>query len=183
MKTINFSEEEISFLRHQYIEELNQAEQYVDQIKNVLKKLGGSAKTSKRETISEEPKIGKKRGPKPKVKAVEITTLRKRGRKPKVEIIETKTSKKRGRPKKILVTQEVIALPKKRGRKPKSSFNTIESIPSIVNESFATKMIIGNTNANPAKKEEKIRKKKSNRKYRTRGRVNLVSLRKPLKLK
>ena len=42
MKTIKFSEDELSFLRQLYTDELDSAERYIFQIREILKKLGGS---------------------------------------------------------------------------------------------------------------------------------------------
>lgn len=82
MKAIKFSEKELEFLREQYQDELSQAKEYVNQILEILKKLGVREKSVKEEPV--EIKVYKKRGPKPKVKVVE--PQKKRGRKPKVAL-------------------------------------------------------------------------------------------------
>jgi len=83
MKSIKFSDEQLEFLREQYTDELANAEKYVEQVKEILKKLGAEVKASKIGT--EQPvKVEKKRGRKPKVAVAEVKEPKKRGRKPKV---------------------------------------------------------------------------------------------------
>ncbi len=106
MKTIKLSDEEFQLLREQYTDEHAKAVEYVNQIKDILKKLGVTIKPAKVVLLERELKIGKKRGRKPKAK-VEVKEPKKRGRKPKK--VETapvttakpiiKKAKKRGRPK------------------------------------------------------------------------------------
>ena len=67
MKTIKFSESELEFLQNHYELELLDAENYVAEIKNILKKLG----VIEKEIVKEKPekKTGKKLGrPKKKKK-------------------------------------------------------------------------------------------------------------------
>jgi hypothetical protein len=66
MKTIKFNEAELEFLQHHYELELLDAENYVGEIKNILKKLGVMEKT----VLTEKPvkKTGKKPGRPKKVK-------------------------------------------------------------------------------------------------------------------
>jgi hypothetical protein len=131
MRTIKFSEEEISSLHKVYLEKLAQAEKDIQRIKDVLKKLEVSTLN---EPIEEE-QIVLKRGRKSKVKVVEPKVPKKRGRKPKAviptveSIPETivKEPKKRGRkPKTVIVEPKA---PKKRGGKPKVVVPIVESVP------------------------------------------------------
>jgi hypothetical protein len=142
MKTIKFSEEEISLLRNMYEDELAQAENYVDTIKDVLKKLGAPAKASNEISIDKEPKVKKRRGRKSK----------------KAKSIEPKEPKKRGRPKKIVVPTPATELPKRRGRKPKISVPTPEKVESAVATPVAKK---GIKKATPKSKKEKVAKVKA----------------------
>ena len=103
MRSIKFSDQELEFMRQQYKEELTSAEKYIEQIKDVLRKIGGSVKPTKEELVEKEPKQRKKRGRKAKVKVVEPREPKKRGRKPKAT-----------------VPTPVVEPPKRRGRKPKS---------------------------------------------------------------
>ena len=118
MRTIKFSEEEISSLRKVYLEKLAQTEKDIQRIKDVLKKLEVSIP---KETLEEEPVVNK-RGRKPKVKDIEPKPPKKRGRKPKTVVVEPKVPKKRGRkPKTVVpnfesVPETVVKEPKKRGR-------------------------------------------------------------------
>jgi hypothetical protein len=124
MKTIKFSEEEISLLRNMYEDELAQAKNYVEQIKDTLKKLGAPAKASNEISIEKEPKVKKRRGRKPKAKGIEPKVAKKRGRKPKA------------------VPTPAMELPKKRrGRKPKIVVSTTEKTESAVSAPIAKKGI------------------------------------------
>ncbi|MGA3014087.1 MAG: hypothetical protein ABSD71_08630 [Bacteroidales bacterium] len=196
MRTIKFSEEEISSLHKVYLEKLAQAEKDLQRIKDVLKKLEVSIP---KETVEEEtivikrgrkpkvkviePKVPKKRGRKPKVVASIVESIpetvikepKKRGRKPKEKGVEFTVPKKRGRPAKVTVvsTNEVSALvpkePKKRGRKPK-----VSNVPTAESELI------------PVNAEEKkiFRKKSPYKKRRKSGkRITLKNLSNPLKLK
>lgn len=64
MKTIKFSEKELGFIRQQYQVELEEAEEYVENLKNILNKISAPETF----TPAEEPVKGpKRRGRKPKV--------------------------------------------------------------------------------------------------------------------
>lgn len=89
MKAIKFSEKELEFLRLQYQDELAQAKDYVDQIIDILNKLGVPSKAIKEEAKEKEPKQYKKRGSKAKAKKVVAQKEpKKRGRKPQVSVVE-----------------------------------------------------------------------------------------------
>lgn len=167
MKTIKLSDEELMFLRQQYTEELVQAQKYIAQIKDVLRKLGGPAKAMKE--VSRED---------------DLTIVKKRGRKPKVNVAVTTEPKKRGRPKKKGVTKDITTLPqKKRGRKPKSLKKVARAVPAVIFKDIPTKKSNNKIKVVPNITGKKKIRKKSNRKSRSKGRVTLGSLRKPLKLK
>lgn len=117
MRTIKFTDEEITSLHQVYLEKLAQAEKQIQQIKDVLKKLEVSTLN---EPVEEKP-IVIKRGRKPKVKDTEPKIPKKRGRKPKV-VAPTVES----------VPETIVTEPKKRGRKPKLVSPTVESVPETV---------------------------------------------------
>jgi hypothetical protein len=82
MKTIKLTETDLHFIRNHYEAELADAETYIKQVKEILKKLG-------KNPIIEDVivKEVKKRGPKPKtVVAAEPKAAKKRGRPPKVNL-------------------------------------------------------------------------------------------------
>lgn len=111
MKPIKFSEKQIELLREQYTDELSSAEEYVEQIKEILNKLGVSTKGGIAVSVEKETKKDKKKELKHKNKISEITEPKKRGRKPKVvsDFVET-----------ALISEPVIIKEvKARGRKPK----------------------------------------------------------------
>jgi hypothetical protein len=110
MKTIKFSDDELTFLRQLYTDEIDNTERYVIQIKEVLKKLGGPARLLKKtETVENELKVAKRRGRKPKVKVIEPEEPKKRGRKPKEKANELKMPKKRGRPKRVVTPANEVS--------------------------------------------------------------------------
>jgi len=157
MKAIKFSEKELEFLREQYQDELAQAKEYVDQIIEILNKLGVREKAQKEETV--EFKVYKKRGPKPKVKVDKPKVEpKKRGRKPKivVPILETvpepKPEKKEGK-KKVSKVKAGKKAVKKTAPKKKS---TKEVIAAPVKE----------VKIAPKKEVKKVAKKKSIEKQR-----------------
>ena len=108
MKSIKFSDKEIEFLVSLYETEVQDAEAYVVQVKQILSKL------RKQEDI---------------VNADGIKVLKKRGRKPKIrEEVLPREPKKRGR--KPKVKEEVVPRkPKKRGRKPEVNLIPAEITP------------------------------------------------------
>jgi hypothetical protein len=184
MKTIKFSDEEITFLRQQYTDELAQAEKYIDQIKDVLKKLGTPARVSKEVLMEKEPKVAKRRGPKPKVKAIEAKVPKKRGRPKRVVVpttaeaatvtvakpVKKEVKKKVGpKPKKKIATKAKVKIEKKVISKPapnKKAEEKAEVVPTTLPTS------------NP-KEIKKVVKKWSNKKRRPK-RISLVNLRRPL---
>ena len=77
MKSIKFSENELSFLIEQYTDELINAQKYVEQVKEILKKLGVSTKTEKLEPIE---KLTKKEKRKERKQKEKVFIYRKFGR-------------------------------------------------------------------------------------------------------
>jgi len=70
MKTIKFSEKELGFIRQQYQVELEEAEEYVENLKNILKKIGTPEPFQPTEPITKEtvrrsrkPKVQKEMAP------------------------------------------------------------------------------------------------------------------------
>jgi hypothetical protein len=86
MKAIKFTDLELDSMIEMYKAELEYAQNKVANIQEILRKLG--AKPEKEVVAEKEPKQGKKRGPKPKVKTFEIKERKKPGRKPK-EVVPT----------------------------------------------------------------------------------------------
>lgn len=86
MKSITFSNQQIDFLRKQYEAELTNAEEYLEQIKGILKKLGAKTKEVRTEDSELNHKAGRKRGRKPKPTFELPKVPKKRGRKPKVMV-------------------------------------------------------------------------------------------------
>lgn len=117
MKTIKFSENELEFLRNHYELELIDAENYIAEIKSILKKFGVVQKAE----APEKPK--KKRGrpkkvktepqtPKETVKAVaasKITAPKKTAPAKKKAAPKTKTPAKKTAPKKTVKPVEAVA--------------------------------------------------------------------------
>jgi len=105
MKSIKFNASELEFLKNHYELELVDAENYIGEIKNILKKLGVSEKNIP-ETTTQKPvdkqKKGKRGRPKKVIEeiivdpAMEPEKKAKRGRKPKLEkpVLENKAEKK-----------------------------------------------------------------------------------------
>ncbi len=55
MKSIKFSEKELGFIRQQYQVELEEAEEYVENLKVILKKIGAPEAITATESIGKEP--------------------------------------------------------------------------------------------------------------------------------
>jgi len=83
MKTIKFTEQEYESMIMMYMDELAEAQEYVEQIKEILKKLNAEPD---KELVAKQPQ---KRGRKPQVKTIEKPEPKKLGRKPKVESVVT----------------------------------------------------------------------------------------------
>ena len=79
MKTINFSDQELESMLMMYYDELAEANHYVEQIEEIIKKLSGKPAIEK--MVEKQPKQVK-RGRKPSVKSAEVKEPKKRGRKP-----------------------------------------------------------------------------------------------------
>ncbi len=87
MRTIKFSEHELKFMVKLYSDQLAEALNRVEQIKEILKKLEIQEIESIEEVVEEERPIIKKRGRKPKEKEEKkFNGHKKRGRKPKVVV-------------------------------------------------------------------------------------------------
>ena len=164
MKSITFSEKELDFLRKQYQVELEEAEEYVKNIRNILDKVGSSENMAVPEPKVQEPK---KRGRKPKVVIEKVSQpvekIRKKpGRKPKVKIEEpVKEIKKRGRKPTIKKEEPVITEEKKvkktRSDKGKKRLKKVLEKPvQPPTESETDKMFLS---------KKKVVKKKRNRRH------------------
>jgi len=151
MKTIKFTDKEIDFLRDQYEMELEEAENYIESIKNILDKLGSP---EPKKVIKPIEKSTKKRGRKPKVvKEAVVTDVIKKQRKsrvvkaqplkqeePKVENIITPVPIKKTRKPRVAKTKTVkqekpkadkntTTIPAKKERKPRSDIGKIRAKP------------------------------------------------------
>lgn len=117
MKAIKFSDTELDFIRQQYQVELEEAETYVENLKNILNKIGSPPKGIETIEITEK----KRRGRKPKIQIEPtVKVVKKRGPKPKVKIEPpVKEVKKRGRKPTIKKTEPIKTIEEK-GRKPRS---------------------------------------------------------------
>ena len=176
MKAIKFSEKELEFLRQQYQDELESAQEYVEQINDILNKLGVGAKSVKEEPV--EIKVYKKRGPKPKSKVVEPP--KKRGRKPKIVIpavehtpIPAPKPEKKAEPKKKKVAAKV-----KVGKKVVHKATPLKK--SLAKVEPATKSLTTFEKQTSKKEIKKVFKKKPNKKRRVKGLVTLKPLSKKL---
>jgi hypothetical protein len=177
MKSISFTEKELDFLREQYQDELESTLEYVEQIYEILKKLGPPSAVSITDTADTELKEVKRRGRKPKVKVPVIKEPRKRGPKPRVKTIEPKVPKKRGRPFKVAAVAAVEPSPVAEAVQPKKKRG--KPATAAVAKSEPKKVAVKVTN-----EVKKIVPKKSTsrRKRKWRG-ITLVPMSKPIKLK
>ena len=181
MKAIKFSEKELEFLRQQYQDELESAQEYVEQINDILNKLGVRAKSIKEEPKEKEPKQYKKRGPKPKVKVIEPKgPPKKRGRKPKIVIqavehtpIPAPKPEKKAEPEKKKVAAKV-----KVGKKVVHKATPLKK--SLAKVEPATKSLTTFEKQTSKKEIKKVFKKKPNKKRRVKGLVTLKPLSKKL---
>ena len=161
MKSIKFSDNELDFIHQQYQIELEEAETYVENLKNILKKIGSTPKG---------------------IETIEITEKKRRGRKPKIQIEPTvKVIKKRG-PKPKIQKEEAIITVEKKDRKPRSDkgkkrLKTVKPVKEQTSE-------LTDTRLEPIPNKPIIPKKKvkRRRKYKPRG-VFLTPISKPIKLK
>lgn len=151
MKTIKFSEKELGFIRQQYQVELEEAEEYVENLKNILKKIGAPEPFTPAEPVAKEPA---RRGRKPKVQK-ELTP-------PVAEPVEKKRKPRRDKGMKRVKKN-------KPGIKEKSMNDTT---PAYAPQEETPQ---------PDNTEMKVLPKKKGRKYtRKRRGVYLTPLRKPL---
>ena len=93
MKTIRLSDKEIDFLSALYEDEIQQTENYVDQLKQILAKLGKKVESGITGIKVEPKKRGRKPGTK---KAAEkpVKVPKKRGRKPGKKVVKPEPEKK-----------------------------------------------------------------------------------------
>ncbi|TRZ74059.1 MAG: hypothetical protein D4R97_04480 [Bacteroidetes bacterium] len=81
MKSIKFTDDELDFLLDQYQMELEEAEKYVESLRNIIKKLGNPKPKKVAEPVEKQPK---KRGRKPKlIKEQVLAKPIKKARKPR----------------------------------------------------------------------------------------------------
>jgi hypothetical protein len=187
MKTIKFSDSEIDLLTQLYLDELDMAENYVNQIKAVLKKLDVPIKPVNEEPIEQELRLFKRREIKPDVKTAEKAEPKKRGRKPRS--VPTPESAPLTTPEPVKKEEKVKAEPKPKKavkakvkaekkpvakRTPKPKPEEVKA-PATV-ESVVTSLL---TKA-PKKKEAKVAKKKPTQRRRKKGKVKIAKLSKPI---
>lgn len=166
MKAIKFSDTELDFIRQQYQVELEEAETYVENLKNILNKIGNTAKG---------------------IETFEITEKKRRGRKPKIQIKPTvKVVKKRG-PKPKIQKEEAIITGVNKGRKPRSDkgkkrLNNVKPIKPVKMNIQPKKPILPPTESQTDKMFVAKKKVKRRRNYKPQG-VFLTPMSKPIKLK
>lgn len=171
MKSIKLSDSELNFIREHYEAELEAAEKFMVQVKEILAKLGVPKKSSIDVSTEKEEKIAKKRGRKPGKKAAAFKDVpKKRGRKPKSGLIEVKPEQEHTGP---ILTEDkkkpapkLKRTPKTKVEKPIAEKTDLKSEKIMINQKK-----VGKTN----------KKKKTNRRFR-KG-VYLAPLSKPLKKK
>jgi len=141
MKTIKFTDKEIDFLRNQYEMELEEAEKYIESIRNILDKLGSPVSKKVIEPIEKSPK---KRGRKPRLENEEVVTeVIKKQRKSRVVKAQPV---KQEEPK---VEKVTTPIPVKKTRKPR----VVKEKPVKLEEPKVEK----GTNSIPVKKARKKR--------------------------
>jgi hypothetical protein len=155
MKSIKFTDDELDFLRTQYQLELVEAEKYVQEVKNLLEKLG--VPTTEDETPAKR-KPGRKRKQAQPIEEVPVTKV-KRGRKPKSESPEILKEIK------VKATKVGRKKPLKKVKTPVADTQT----PKLVNEQAKREL--------PNK--DKPKKKTVRKSYKRRG-IVLKNLSKPL---
>lgn len=156
MKSIKFTAQELELLRNQYQLELVEAEKYVQEIKNILEKLGVPQIEDKNPP---KKKPGRKREP---VTPVEETPVKKgkRGRKPKEQSLP------------IAPVETIVTIPEKvkKEKTPKKE-KPLKSVPESIVEIIIPE---------PPKKKEVPKKKTTRKSSNKRKGVVLKNLSKPL---
>jgi hypothetical protein len=176
MRSIKFSESELEFLRERYKIEIEAAENYIIQAKEILKKLGSTKKPSIDIIPEKAGKVRVKRGRKPGKKATvdtiqkPSTPPKKRGRKPKFVSTEESTKPSRDVPAILEKKKPFSKLKKAPEKKIEPS---IQKTPDL-----EPKTIIPSS---PKVEKPIVRKKRANK--RTRKGIFLAPLSKPLKKK
>jgi hypothetical protein len=151
MKTIKFSEKELGFIRQQYQVELEEAEEYVENLKNILNKIGTPEPFTLAEQVAKQPA---RRGRKPKDQK-ELTA-------PGIEPVEKKRKTRRDKGiKRVKKNQPVIQ---------EKSINDTTPALTPMEESLQ-----------PDDPEKTVLPKKKGKRYSKKRRgVYLTPLRKPL---
>jgi hypothetical protein len=163
MKAIKFTEQELDFLRTQYQLELVEAEKYVQEVKNLLKKLGVPSTTDE---IPEKRKPGRKKSQDQLIKEAPVKTA-KRGRKPKVvtpvESVEKQNVRKvkaanvekKNPQKKVKTVIENIPIPKPVNEKAKSEPPKIDKPKKkTIRKSYKKRGIVLKNLSKPLPKKE-----------------------------
>lgn len=172
MKSIKFTDQELDSIIQMYQDELEDAQTYITQIQNILNKI--NPKPSMAPMIDKEPKVPKKRGRKPSLKVVEKAPPKKRGRKPKVVLpVQTDTA------------PEIVAIPVIKDQKPKrekkvkvlAEKKTKQPEPIVA---ASVESVVGSLLLKKPEKAKKAGQKKQPRKQKTKGKITLVNLSKPL---
>ncbi len=173
MKAIKFSDKELEFLKEQYMEELANAEMYIVQIKDILKKLGASTTSFKEETMKSEPKEPKRRGRKPKAKQAEPAEKKKRGRKPRVSQppAKEKAIVAAVAPVEVKKKSDFVSAPLKKVAAKQAKKAEEKPVKKIEKKPVAK---------TPVASAKKPKGKKASKRGRPKGTVTLVRLSKPL---
>lgn len=163
MKAIKFSEKELDFLRTQYQMELEDANKYVEDVKNILNKLGVKPDA---EMEPAEEKKPTRRGRPPKAKKEKPVKKGKRGRKPKVKI------------------EQIIEEPKPESKPIKEKSTKKGKIPTSKKKVGPVEKTIPSTVEKPTsaapKPPKPVSKKKSKKKTNRKKGIVLKNLSKPL---
>ena len=181
MKAIKFSDTELDFIRQQYQVELEEAEKYVENLKNILSKIGSPPKGIETIEITEKKRPGRK--PKMQIEPT-VKVIKKRGPKPKIQKEETViTGVKSGRKPSIKKEETVITLERK-GRKPRSDKGKqrLKTVKPVKPDVQSKKPILPPTESQTDKMFFSKKKVKRRRNYKRKG-VFLTPMSKPIKLK
>jgi hypothetical protein len=182
MKSIKFSEKELDFIRQQYQVELDEAETYVENLKNILNKIGSTPKGIEIIEITEKKHRGRK--PKGQIEPT-VKVVRKRGPKPEIQKEETAITgvKKGGRP--SIKKEDPIITKENKGRKPRSDKGKqrLKTVKPVKPDTQPKKTILPPTESQTDKIFASSKKKVKRRRNYKRYGVILTPMSKPIKLK
>jgi len=163
MKAINFTDQELESMIEMYTAEMEEAQMYIGQIQELLKKLG--AKPTKVTPVEKESKQGKKRGRKPEVKIVSTPVPTAKS----VPVAANKANTKKTAAKsKVVVEKKPVAKPAPKKKAEKMVAATVESVVTSL------------LKKEPKKEVKKVAKPKSTEKKRIEEMAASAKLTKPV---